>query len=636
MSILSLNGLTKSFGDRTLFENAVFSVEKGDKIGFIGANGVGKTTLFKIIIGSEPSSKGEAIRSAGLKIGYLEQHVCTSENKTALEEALTVFSDLQLMENELEQINAKLLLSSDPALIERQAALTERFQRDGGLTYFSRTEAVLTGLGFSKEETSLKISALSGGQRSKIGLAKLLLCKNDLILLDEPTNHLDIESVIWLEDFLLSYSGAVIVISHDRFFLDKVTTKTMELENKKIYFSKGNFSRYLELKEQRLESERREYENKTREIKRIEGIIEQQKRWNREKNIKTAESKQKQIDRIAKDLVKPESENHKINIQFPIKSQSGSTVLTVSNDRKDFGDVTLYKNASFTVERGDRVCLIGPNGVGKSTLIKRLVSGENPAAFMRGVGVTLGYFDQFQEQLNPKNTPFSEMQKTYPFMGDTAVRNALAAFEFKGDDVFKSNESLSGGERARVSLLKLVLSGNNFLVLDEPTNHLDVYSRQALENALEGYEGTLFIVSHDRYFINKIANKIVLLKPNETVTIKGNYDDYLVWCEKNAEQPIDLPKEVEPIKKGKEDYINKKKQRAEMAKLRTAVTKAEKEITELEQKTQQIKAEIEISGSDYEKLTELTTNLEIYENTLLEKMNEWETASAALAEYTEN
>ena len=636
MSILSLNGLTKSFGDRTLFENAVFSVEKGDKIGFIGANGVGKTTLFKIIIGSEPSSKGEAIRSAGLKIGYLEQHVCTSENKTALEEALTVFSDLQLMENELEQINAKLLLSSDPALIERQSALTEHFQRDGGLPYFSRTEAVLTGLGFSKEETSLKISALSGGQRSKIGLAKLLLCKNDLILLDEPTNHLDIESVIWLEDFLLSYSGAVIVISHDRFFLDKVTTKTMELENKKIYFSKGNFSRYLELKEQRLESERREYENKTREIKRIEGIIEQQKRWNREKNIKTAESKQKQIDRIAKDLVKPESENHKINIQFPIKSQSGSTVLTVSNDRKDFGDVTLYKNASFTVERGDRVCLIGPNGVGKSTLIKRLVSGENPAAFMRGVGVTLGYFDQFQEQLNPKNTPFSEMQKTYPFMGDTAVRNALAAFEFKGDDVFKSNESLSGGERARVSLLKLVLSGNNFLVLDEPTNHLDVYSRQALENALEGYEGTLFIVSHDRYFINKIANKIVLLKPNETVTIKGNYDDYLVWCEKNAEQPIDLPKEVEPIKKGKEDYINKKKQRAETAKLRTAVTKAEKEITELEQKTQQIKAEIEISGSDYETLTELTTNLEIYEHTLLEKMNEWETASAALAEYTEN
>ena len=635
MSILSVGGLSKSFGDRTLFENAVFAVEKGDKIGFIGANGVGKTTLFKIIIGSEPSSKGEAVRSAGLKIGYLEQHVCTSENKTALEEALTVFSDLQLMENELEQINQKLLNGGDPALIERQAVLTERFQREGGLTYFSRTEAVLAGLGFTKEETLLKVSALSGGQRSKIGLAKLLLCKNDLILLDEPTNHLDIESVIWLEEFLLSYSGAAIIISHDRFFLDKVTTKTMELENKKIYFSKGNFSRYLELKEQRLESEKREYENKTREIKRIEGIIEQQKRWNREKNIKTAESKQKQIDRIAKDLVKPESENHKITINFPVKSQSGSTVLTVTNDQKVFGDTVLYKNASFTIERGDRVCLIGPNGVGKSTLIKRLVNNENPAAFMRGVGVTLGYFDQFQEQLNPKNTPFSEIQNTYPFMGDTAVRNALAAFEFKGDDVFKSNESLSGGERARVALLKIVLSGNNFLVLDEPTNHLDIYSRQALEKALEGYEGTLFIVSHDRYFINKIANKIVLLKPEQTTTIAGNYDDYLVWCEKNFQQPIDLPKEETPIKKGKEDYINKKKQRSETAKLRTTVSRCEKEIAALEQKMEELKIAIDQSGSDYEKLTELTTELETTENALLEKMDEWEEALAKLSEYTE-
>lgn len=635
MSILSVSGLSKSFGDRTLFENAVFAVEKGDKIGFIGANGVGKTTLFKIIIGSEPSSKGEAVRQAGLKIGYLEQHVCTSENKTALEETLTVFSDLQLMENELEQINLKLLEGGDPALIERQATLTEKFQREGGLTYFSRTEAVLAGLGFTKDETLLRVSALSGGQRSKIGLAKLLLCKNDLILLDEPTNHLDIESVIWLEEFLLSYGGAAIIISHDRFFLDKVTTKTMELENKKIYFSKGNFSRYLELKEQRLESERREYENKTREIKRIEGIIEQQKRWNREKNIKTAESKQKQIDRIAKDLVKPESENHKITINFPVKSQSGSTVLTVSNDQKVFGDTVLYKNASFIIEKGDRVCLIGPNGVGKSTLIKRLVNNENPAAFMRGVGVTLGYFDQFQEQLNPKNTPFSEIQNTYPFMGDTAVRNALAAFEFKGDDVFKSNESLSGGERARVALLKIVLSGNNFLVLDEPTNHLDIYSRQALEKALEGYEGTLFIVSHDRYFINKIANKIVLLKPEETTTIAGNYDDYLAWCEKNVEQPIDLPKEKTPIKKGKEDYINKKKQRSETAKLRTAVSRCEKEIADLEQKIEEIKKAIDQSGSDYEKLTELTTELETTENNLLEKMDEWEEILAKLNEYTE-
>lgn len=635
MSLLSASGLTKTFGDRVLFENTVFAVEKGDKIGFIGANGAGKTTLFKIIIGNEPSTKGEAVRQAGLKIGYLEQHACSNENLTALEEALTVFSDLQLMENELEQLNSTLLTSSDEKLIERQALLTEKFQNEGGLTYFSRTEAVLSGLGFSKEETALPVSSLSGGQRSKIGLAKLLLCKNDLILLDEPTNHLDIDSIFWLEEFLLSYSGAAIIISHDRFFLDKVTTKTMELENRKTYFTKGNFSRYMELKAERVEAERRDFENKSREIKRIEGIIEQQKRWNREKNIKTAESKQKQIDRIAKTMEKPESETHNVKINFNVKNQSGSTVLTVTNDRCDFDDVTLYKNASFIIERGERVCLIGPNGVGKSTLLKRLVSGDNPASFMRGVGVNIGYFDQFQDSLNPKLTPFDEVHSAYPFMTDTAVRNALAAFEFKGDDVFKLNSELSGGERARVALCKLVLSGNNFLVLDEPTNHLDLYSRTSLEKALQSFEGTLFIVSHDRYFINRIADKIILLKPDEAITIKGNYDDYLAWCEKNTEQSIDLPKKEEPIKKGKEDYINKKKLRSELAKLRTAVSRSEKEIAELEEQSENLKKQIDECGTDYQKLTELTTLLEEAETNLLLKMEEWEGASAELSKMTE-
>lgn len=632
MSILNIGGLTKMFGDRILFENAAFSVEKGDKIGFIGANGAGKTTLFKIIIGEEASTKGEAVRAANLKIGYLEQHACSNEGLTALEEALTVFSDLQLMENELEQLNSALLTSSDEKLIERQANLTEKFQNEGGLTYFSRTEAVLAGLGFSKEETALPVSSLSGGQRSKIGLAKLLLCKNDLILLDEPTNHLDIDSIAWLEEFLISYSGAAIIISHDRFFLDKVTTKTMELENRKIYFTKGNFSRYMELKAERVEAERRDFENKSREIKRIEGIIEQQKRWNRERNIKTAESKQKQIDRIAATMEKPESEIHNVKIDFTVKSISGSTVLTVTNDRCDFDDVTLYKNSSFVIERGEKVCLIGPNGVGKSTLLKRLVSGENPASFLRGVGVTVGYFDQFQDTLNPKFTSFDEVHNAYPFMTDTAVRNALAAFEFKGDDVFKLNSELSGGERARVALCKLVLSGNNFLVLDEPTNHLDLYSRTSLEKALQSFNGTLFIVSHDRYFINSIADKIILLKPDETVTIKGNYDDYLSWCEKNAEVSIDLPKEEQPIKKGKEDYINKKKHRSELAKLRTAVSKCEKEIAELETKLAELKSQIETCGTDYQKLTELTSFLEEIENSLLLKMDEWETVSAELSD----
>ncbi len=633
MSILSVNGLSKEFADRTLFKNVSFSVEKGDKIGFIGANGVGKTTLFKIIIGQLQSTKGEAVRLAHLKIGYLEQHVCKGETKTAFEETLTVFDHLKKMENELDEINAMLLTNSDKKLIEKQSLLTEKFQNEGGLTYISLAKAVLTGLGFSKEEIELPVSALSGGQRSKIGLAKLLLCDNDLILLDEPTNHLDIESIIWLEEFLQSFSGAAIIISHDRFFLDKITTKTMELENQKIYFSNGNFSRYLELKEERLEAERRDYENKAKEIKRIEGIIEQQRRWNREKNIKTAESKQKQIDRIAETMHKPESETHKISIKFPVKSTSGTTVLTVDNDRLDFGDTNLYKNASFTIKRGERVCLIGPNGVGKSSLLKRLVSGKYPESFLRGVGVMVGYFDQFQDGLNSRLTPFDEVHNAYPFMTDTSVRNALAAFEFKGDDVFKKNESLSGGERARVALCKLVLSGDNFLILDEPTNHLDLYSRAALEDALMGYEGTLFIVSHDRYFINKIADKIVVLKPCETITINGNYDDYLSFVEKNAvnEQTADI-KSPEPFKKGKEEYLNKKKLRSETAKLRTLVSKCEKDISVLEDEIENIKKDISQNGSDYELLNDLTKRLEECETQLLLKMDEWEIASNNLSE----
>ncbi len=630
MAILSTVGISKSFGDRVLFENGVFSIEKGDKIGFIGANGVGKTTLFKIIIGEEPSSKGEVIRSANLKIGYLEQYVCKSGDKTALEETLTIFSDLIDMGNELEEINSKLLTQSDNKLIERQAYLTEKFQSEGGLTYLSRAESVLSGLGFTKEEFNLSVSALSGGQRAKIGLAKLLLCPNDLILLDEPTNHLDIDSVSWLEEFLLSFSGAVIIISHDRLFLDKVTDKTLELENKKLYFTAGNYSRYIELKEQRVAAELKEFQNKSREIKRIEGIIEQQKRWNREKNIRTAESKQKQIERIAKTMEKPESENYRININFPVKNQSGFNVLTVENDHLEYDGVTLYEKASFNIERGERVVLIGPNGIGKTSLIKRLVSKEFPSIFSLGVGVTVGYFDQFQDTLNLNLTPFDEIHNTYPFMSDTSVRNALAAFEFKGDDVFKQNSALSGGERAKVSLCKIVLSGNNFLVLDEPTNHLDIYARTALEKALESYEGTLFIVSHDRYFINKIADKIILLKPDETVTIKGNYDDYLLWCEKNKEEKLPEITKAEPIKKGKEDYINKKKLRSETAKLRTQVNKAENEVARLEQLMEDLKSEIENSGNDYEKLAELTEKMEKCESETLIAMEEWETSSAEL------
>ena len=631
MPIVSAHKLTKEFADRILIENGDFAIEKGNSVGFIGANGVGKTTLFKMIIGTELPSSGEIITAADIKVGYLEQHVCKDSSRTAYEETLSVFENLINMENELESINQKLLNSADEKLIEKQIALNEKFQEAGGLTYQNRTYAMLTGLGFSMEEIRLPVSALSGGQRSKIGLAKLLLCNNDLILLDEPTNHLDIDSITWLEEFLKGFGGASLIISHDRFFLDQVTDYTMELENNKLYMSKGNYTRYEKLKAERLLAMQREYDNKQKEIKRIEGIIEQQKRWNREKNIVTAESKQKQIERIKKTLEKPESETHKVVIDFPVASQSGSRVLNVKNEECAFDGKVLYSNVNFEILRGERVCLIGPNGIGKSTLIKRIIENKK-AEINFGVGVTVGYFDQFQESISPKLTPFEEIHNAYPLMSDTAVRNALAAFEFKGDDVFKQNSTLSGGERARISLCRLVLSGKNFLILDEPTNHLDLYSRKSLEDALVNYKGTLLIISHDRYFINRIADKIIALDSSGTVTVKGNYDDYLSYSEKNK---VLQQSPEEPVKeqKGKETYLNNKKLKSEQRKLVTAVKKAEDEIERLEAECERLKAEINDCQSDYQKLTELIALIEEKEAELEKVMLIWEEKSEELLSF---
>lgn len=635
MPIVSANKLTKEFGGRVLIDSAEFSIEKGDTVGFIGANGVGKTTLFKMIIGKEKPTDGEIIKASGISIGYLEQHAPKDSSKSAYEEALSIFEGLIKTEKELEEINKKLLTSDDEALIEKQLSLNESFQNQGGLTYQSRTYSVLTGLGFSPEEIRLPVSALSGGQRSKIGLAKLLLCENDLILLDEPTNHLDINSIIWLEEYIKSFSGAAVIISHDRFFLDQICNRIMELENNRLYMTNGNFTRYEQLKSERVLAEKREYEKGITEIKRIEGIIEQQKRWNREKNIKTAESKQKQIDRIEKTLVKPESETHKVTINFSVKSFSGNRVLTVSNESCKFENRVLYENVNFEILKGERVCLIGPNGVGKSTLIKRLISQNNPE-FNFGVGVTIGYFDQFQDSINPKLTPFEEVHNAYPLMTDTAVRNSLAAFEFKGDDVFKKNSTLSGGERARISICKLVLSGNNFLVLDEPTNHLDLYSRKALEDALKNYDGTLFIVSHDRYFINKIADKVIYLDSTGSVTVAGNYDDYLKFAEKANSFEPEKQIEVKREQKGKEAYLNNKKFKSDIKKLETAIKRAENEINILEQESENINKLIDESQSDYEKLTQLTAMLENNNALLEEQMLIWEEKSEELNSFLEN
>ncbi len=529
MVYLSATNVSKAFGEETLFENVSFHVEEHDKIGLVGANGAGKTTLFKMIIGQmEPDTGGVYVNRDA--IGYMEQYACLDDGRTVLEEALSGFWKFRRMEEELHSLTAALDKAGDDAgLIERQQFLTEQYAAQGGLTYQSRVRAALLGLGFAPEDLERPLSSLSGGQRSKVSLARLLTCDAKLLLLDEPTNHLDIRSVGWLEDFLKAYDGAYLVISHDRYFLDQVTKKTFELEHGHLRMYGGGYSEYLLRKQEDREVLQHQYDSQMREIKRIEGIIAQQRQWNREKNIKTAESKQKMVDRLRGQLVKPEAELSAIRFAFNVLPGGGNDVLLAEELSKRFGEKKLFEHAKLHIRNGERVFLLGENGCGKTTLL-RIITGQLPSdsGFLRlGVGIKAGYYDQNLEGLNYDKDVIHEVWDKYPQMTQTQVRNALAVFLFTGDDVFKPMRALSGGERARVALLKLMLSKANFLLLDEPTNHLDIASREALESALLGYEGTLLMVSHDRYFINKLADRVLVMKENGIEECIGNYDDYL-------------------------------------------------------------------------------------------------------------
>lgn len=650
--ILNLVKLTKSYGDRTLFEDASFSVEKGEIVGLIGANGVGKTTLFNIIIGKETQDAGSVLLSSGCKVGYLEQHVCADSNKTAYEETLGIFSHLFEMEAKQKEITEKLsadgeslgtLLSDEErnALIVRQAELIEKYEELGGLTYVSLTRAVLTGLGFSVEEQELPVSSLSGGQKSKLGLAKLLLQKPDIMLLDEPTNHLDIDSVAWLEKFILSSKITALVISHDRYFLDKICNKIAEIYTGKIYVTDGNYTRHMQLKEERDYALARNYENTMAEVKRIEGIIEQQRRWNREKNIKTAESKQKQIDRMLADLEIPESERNEFTFSFTPHSESAEEVLNVSNLSMEFPGKVLYSGVSFDVRRENTVFIVGENGVGKTTLVKQIMKKGMGITF--GVGVTVGYFDQHQLNLSLSKRIIDEIHDAYPSLSDTEVRTALARFGFRGDKVFDDIGILSGGERAKVAICKLMLKRCNFLILDEPTNHLDIYSMAALEDALQFYTGTLLIISHDRYFINKLATKIVELKPTGARVFDGDYDAYadFVAAERmNLESGDSNSASAMPQKEmgaGGKSYHLQKQRRSEMTKLKTALKNKESEIASLEERIEFLKSELSKDeyATDYEKITELTTEMAEADTALDEAMAAWEEISEKLEEFAD-
>ncbi len=622
--MLTAQNLTFGFLDGVLFKGAAFKVEETDRVGLIGANGTGKTSLFRLITGKYDPNEGGIVRGKDVRIGYMEQYLDCDENTTLYDEALTVFNDVIEMEQELELINEKLLENSDIAVIERQLRLTEELERRDGLVYKAKTKSALIGLGFSEKDLDLKVSTLSGGQRSKLSLCKLLLSNANLLLLDEPTNNLDTDSIIWLEDFLIKYRGAFIVVSHDRYFLDKVTTSTMEISHQKLIHTVGNYSVFQKLKAERELTIEREYEKTTTEIKRIEGIIEQQKRFNQERNYITIASKEKQIERLKETLVVPDKVLKSVNFSFKTDVRTGDEVLVVKNLQKSFPDKALFRNFDLSIYREDRVFLLGPNGCGKSTFLK-IINKEITAddgIFRLGSNVKIGYFDQNIDKLSSHKTVLNEVWDMYPFMNETDVRSALAMFLFRGEDVFKSVSDLSGGERAKISLLKIMLAKPNFLILDEPTNHLDIISREVLENALADFNGTLLVVSHDRYFINKLATKIVHLTHEGAVDIPGNYDTYLEFREAKKEEDVVVNRKKPVVN----EYKLKKEKASNERKRKTKINKIEAEIQEKEnliKETEDLLSNPEITAN-YEELIRLTQLLDTSRIELEDLYSQWE------------
>ena len=620
MTLVNASNLEKSFGQNLLFSSVNFDIRKHDKIGFIGANGSGKTTLIKIITGEEDYDEGRFSKKSGLKIGYLEQHTCENSERSVFDETLSVFNTLLCLEDELNKISEYLKSGENATLIEKQDKLNNEFIALGGLVFRSKTRSALLGLGFSDGEINAPVSNCSGGQKAKIGLAKLLLSEPELLLLDEPTNHLDIESVEWLEEYLDAFSGAVLIISHDRYFLDRVTNRTFELKNQKLHVNDCSYTKHILLEKEREKTLIREYENSQKEIKRIEGIIAKQRTFSMERNYRTIEHKQKSIDRIKATLVAPDEKEKDIHFNFEVSNPSGNNVLLGENLTKSFNDNLLYDNVTVDIKKGDRAFLLGANGTGKTTLIKQLLC---ESSVKLGAGVTVGYFDQLGANLNLSATILEELQNCYLQMSDRKIRTALSLFLFTGDDVFKRIGTLSGGERARVALCKLMLSGNNLLLLDEPTNHLDVKSREALEDALKDFEGTLIMVSHDRYFINKLSTKILYLENKQLHTYFGNYDYFLEHHKNEKSEPKKVKHE---IGKGGLDYKEKKERQSNLRKLSTAIKKMEEKIAELEEKiasTEELLQTDEVA-SDYQKTLEASELLDNYSNDLESALNEWE------------
>ena len=617
--ILSCSHISKAFGTDSILEDVSFHIEEREKAAIVGINGAGKSTLLKIIIGELPPDDGDVVLAKGKTIGYLAQHQDLLSHRTIYEELLEVKRPVIELEERIRSLETEMKHTAGAELEEMlslDSRLTHEFDLQNGYAYKSEITGVLKGLGFAEEEFGKTVSTLSGGQKTRVSLGKLLLSSPDIIMLDEPTNHLDMESIAWLETYLLNYPGSVIIVAHDRYFLDRVVTKIVELDNKKSTVFQGNYTAYSEKKAMLRANILKAYLNQQQEIRHQEEVIAKLKSFNREKSIKRAESREKMLSKMEV-LEKPTEVNDAMTIRLEPNVISGNDVLTVRGLSKSFGSLTLFENVDFDVKRGERIAIIGNNGTGKTTILKILNDMVRPDAgeIRLGSKVHIGYYDQEHQVLHMEKTLFDELQDTYPTMNNTQIRNILAAFLFTGDDVFKRIGDLSGGERGRVSLAKLMLSEANFLILDEPTNHLDITSKEILEQALLNYTGTVLYVSHDRYFINKTATRILDLTGQTLINYIGNYDYYLEKKEHLTSLHVAAASEAERAPAESDTKLDWKQQKEEQARLRkrqNAFKKVEEEILALETRNEEIDSQLaeESVYSDVAKLMEFNREKE--------------------------
>lgn len=628
--ILSCNNISKSFGTDVIIKSCSFNIEDHEKAAIVGINGAGKSTLLKIITGIEPADTGLVTLAKDKTLGYLSQQQNLNSDNTIYDELLSVKQYILDMEAQLRSIENQMKSADDTALetlMKKYSDLNHEFELNNGYAYKSEITGVLKGLGFAEEDFTLNVNTLSGGQKTRVALGRLLLSKPDIILLDEPTNHLDMESISWLENYLLNYSGAVLIVAHDRYFLDKIVSKIIELDNGNATVFSGNYTDYASKKAILRNMQLKEYLNQQREIKHQEEVITKLKQFKREKSIKRAESREKMLNKM-EFVDKPEILNDKMDIKLEPNVISGNDVLTVDNLTKGFDGTVLFDNICFQIKRGERVALIGSNGTGKTTILK-LINGIIPAdsgSIYLGAKVNIGYYDQEHHVLDPDKTIFDEIRDAYPDLNNTQIRNTLAAFLFTNEDVFKYIKDLSGGERGRVSLAKLMLSNANFLILDEPTNHLDITSKEILENALNSYTGTVLFVSHDRYFINSTATRIIELANKTVVNYIGNYDYYLEKKDILGAKPI-----TNNTSKSSSSAISKLNWQEEKVK-QAQQKKIKNEIKRTEERMALIEAEIEeldnmyadpAISSDTAKLMEIHTRKEALSKELDELYDKW-------------